>query len=250
MTATELQRALSCLGYRPGKLDGILGVQSRRALRAFAQREGMLDADSADLTSHLRDRYEQAQTDSHQRALDMEQFRRILAARGVKATEERLERFAWLPSAIAEGCLAASPQRQTSFLAQLFHESGGLHYMEEIADGTKYEGRRDLGNTQRGDGSRYKGRGPIQLTGRANYRRYGRLLGVDLEAQPELAAEPRLAFRVAVLYWTDNNLNAEADRAAMDPEAAFQAITRAINGGTNGLDDRRAWLGACWGVLA
>ncbi len=83
--------------------------------------------------------------------------------------------------------------RESAFLAQLAHESAELRYMEEIASGSAYEGRRDLGNTRPGDGKRYKGRGPIQLTGRANYQKYGHLLGLDLVNHPEHAALPQLA---------------------------------------------------------
>ena len=88
--------------------------------------------------------------------------------------------------------------RKTAFLAQLAHESAELRFMEEIASGAAYEGRKDLGNTQPGDGKRYKGRGPIQLTGRANYKKFGDLLGLDLVNNPTIAATPEVGFRVAL----------------------------------------------------
>lgn len=132
-----------------------------------------------------------------------------------------------------------TPARIAAFLAQLGHESLDLRYMEEIADGSAYEGRRDLGNTQPGDGRRYKGRGPIQLTGRANYRAAGKALGLPLEEQPELAAMPEHGFRVAAWYWSTRKLNPLADRGNV------RAITIAINGGLNGYDDRvRRWEAA------
>ncbi len=80
--------------------------------------------------------------------------------------------------------------RLIHFLAQLAHETGNFRYMEEIASGAAYEGRKDLGNTQAGDGKRFKGRGPIQLTGRANHRKYGQQLGIDFENNPEIVALP------------------------------------------------------------
>lgn len=122
--------------------------------------------------------------------------------------------------------------RETAFLAQLAHESAELRYMEEIASGTAYEGRKDLGNTQPGDGKRYKGRGPIQLTGRANYTKYGQLLGLDLVNNPTVAATKEVGFRVAGEFWKLNGLNELAD------QQEFKAITKRINGGYNGLDDR------------
>lgn len=126
--------------------------------------------------------------------------------------------------------------RLAHFMAQLAHESGGFRYMEEIASGSAYEGRADLGNTQPGDGKRYKGRGPIQLTGRANYRRFGQALGIDFENNPEIVALPSIGLLVACKFWDDRKLNALAD--ADDVEA----ITRRVNGGTNGLADRKAYL--------
>ncbi len=114
--------------------------------------------------------------------------------------------------------------RAAAFLAQLAWESAELKHFEELADGSAYEGRADLGNTQPGDGKRYKGRGPIQLTGRSNYRAAGAALGLDLEGDPELAAAPRVGFRVAAWYWTSRGLNEVAGR----PD--FRAVTRKVNG--------------------
>jgi putative chitinase len=129
-----------------------------------------------------------------------------------------------------------SPLRLAHFLAQLIHESGSFRYMEEIASGQAYEGRKDLGNTQPGDGVRYKGRGPLQLTGRANYRSYGRRIGIDLERHPEIAALPSVGLHIALEYWKDRSLNALADADDV------VGITRKVNGGENGLADRRAHL--------
>lgn len=125
--------------------------------------------------------------------------------------------------------------RARDFLAQVLHESGGLHYFEEIASGAAYEGRADLGNTHPGDGRRYKGRGPIQLTGRANYKAYGTKLHLPLEAEPTLAAKHDVGWRIAALYWDDHGLNQLADHGN------FITITKRINGGTNGLASRLAY---------
>ena len=83
-----------------------------------------------------------------------------------------------------------------------------------------------------GDGKRYKGRGPIQLTGRANYSKYGGLLGLDLVNDPTIAATKEVGFRIAGQFWKLNGLNELAD------VQQFKLITKRINGGYNGLDDR------------
>lgn len=126
-----------------------------------------------------------------------------------------------------------TPQRVAAFLAQLAHESGEFRYMEELADGSDYEGRADLGNTQPGDGPRFKGHGPIQITGRANHKACGDALGLDLIAEPRLLTMPEHGTRSAVWYWNRHNLSKLAD---MD---WFKTMTRFINGGYNGLSDRR-----------
>lgn len=128
-------------------------------------------------------------------------------------------------------------RRQAAFLAQICHESGSLRYTKELADGAAYNGRADLGNTQPGDGPRFKGRGLIQITGRANYRQCGAALEVDLLAQPEWLEMPEGACRSAAWFWRSRDLNQFADTDA------FGTLTRRINGGYNGLDDRIShWL--------
>jgi putative chitinase len=129
-----------------------------------------------------------------------------------------------------------SELRLAHFMAQLVHESGSFRYMEEIASGQAYEGRVNLGNTEPGDGKRFKGRGPIQITGRANYRTFGRKIGIDIERHPEIAAIPSIGLHLALEYWKDHKLNERADADDV------VGITKRINGGTNGLDDRKVHL--------
>jgi putative chitinase len=132
-----------------------------------------------------------------------------------------------------------TPLRVAHFLAQAGHETEGFAFLTEIggpAYCAKYDGRADLGNVRPGDGYRYRGRGIFQITGRANYARYGKLVGADLEASPELAADPTIAVMTAGAYWDGHNLNELAD--ANDTIG----ITKRINGGLNGLDNRRAYL--------
>jgi putative chitinase len=134
--------------------------------------------------------------------------------------------------------------RKAAYVAQLGHESDGFNTLEEYASGADYEGRGDLGNTQKGDGKRFKGRGPIQITGRANYREYGQAIGVDLIQNPEVAATPEVGFQLAAEYWKRKDLNRYADRGE------FDTVTQKINGGQNGRTDRRRRWGAAKSALA
>lgn len=129
--------------------------------------------------------------------------------------------------------------RIAAFLAQIGHESGSLVYSKELGGASyfaKYDGRKDLGNTEPGDGAKFCGRGLIQITGRANYAKASQsLFGDDrLLRKPDLLEEPMWAAKSAVWYWSTRNLNALADADR------FTDITRAVNGGTNGLEDRKA----------
>jgi putative chitinase len=159
-----------------------------------------------------------------------------------------------------------TPDRAAMFLAQCAHESGGfrrlvenLNYTaaqllrtwpsrftaedaaamalqpEKIAE-RAYGGR--MGNAAEGggDGWRFRGRGIIQLTGRENYRLAGQALGIDATGNPEQLAEPATAAQAAGWYWRTNGCNELADAGD------YAGITRRINGGLNGWDDRVRWL--------
>lgn len=128
-----------------------------------------------------------------------------------------------------------TPYRIAAFIAQVAHESGSLKYTEELATGAAYEFRKDLGNIYRGDGKKFKGRGLIQLTGRNNYTWISRELNLNLLNNPELAANTINSCRIAALYWHSRNLNKYAD---WNNIKGFKIITRRINGGYNGYNDR------------
>ena len=119
------------------------------------------------------------------------------------------------------------------FLATIAIESGELKYTEEIASGAAYEGRKDLGNTQKGDGVKFKGRGLIQLTGRANYEAYSKAVKFDFYstlAKAKGLAQPGNATRSACWFWDKNNLKALALRDDL------KGVRKKVNGGYNGLE--------------
>lgn len=152
-------------------------------------------------------------------------------------TAERAALFAPLLDAACQHYGITSPVRLAAFLAQIGHESGGLRYVRELASGEAYEGRKSLGNTQPGDGPRYRGRGLIQITGRANYaattQRMQPAGAPDFIDFPEALEEPQWAAWSACDWWAAHGCNELAD------SGDFDALTRRINGGTNGIDDRR-----------
>ena len=141
-----------------------------------------------------------------------------------------------------------TPLRWSHFLAQIAHESAELRYSEEIASGKAYDTGKlavRLGNTPQadGDGQKYKGRGLIQITGRANYEAYKKYCGFDVVTKPQLLAQPVGAIRSAMWFWKSKGLNELADRDE------FTVITKRINGGTNGIEDRRKYLARAKKIL-
>lgn len=126
--------------------------------------------------------------------------------------------------------------RLAAFLAQVGHESGQLKYNKEIWGPTAaqkgYEGRKDLGNVIAGDGIKYAGKGLIQLTGRSNYKAFSDAVGIDFVSNPKLVETPEYAVMAACWFWQKNGLNKYADNGS------FETLTRRINGGLNGFNDR------------
>jgi putative chitinase len=136
-----------------------------------------------------------------------------------------------------------TPLRIAHFLAQIAHESASFLYSEEIASGSAYEGRADLGNTQAGDGVRFKGRGLIQLTGRANHTSYSKDTGIDYVAKPQLlATDPFVAVDVSCWFWNKHKISKMADA---DDVIAVSKTINGVNRKTglpNGIDDRISFL--------
>jgi putative chitinase len=165
-----------------------------------------------------------------------------------------------------------TPLRQAAFIGQCAHESDnftkleeGLNYSPErlmkvwpsrfpdLATADKYAhnpqllankvyaGR--LGNNQENDGWNFHGRGLIQLTGRENYANCGTALGIDFIRNPNLLTEPKYAAMSAGWFWRKKGLNALAD--ARD----YETMTKRINGGLIGLDDRKAKIAKALSIL-
>jgi putative chitinase len=185
----------------------------------------------------------------------------------------------WAPvlSAAMAGYEIDSPDRIASFIAQIGHESGQFNRLVEsliystpqrlmrvwpkrfpteviaapyVKNESRlanyvYANRLGNGDTDSGDGFRFRGRGLIQITGRSNYAACGQALGLDLLNQPDLLVDPANAALSAAWFWNSRGLNALADdRTGDDDLEDFTAITRAINGGTQGLQERLALLRA------
>lgn len=137
------------------------------------------------------------------------------------------------------------PHREVQYFAQLMHETGEFRYDKEIWGPTpaqkRYDTRTDLGNTpaKDGDGEKYKGRGPIQITGKSNYAEFRDWCrknfngdGPDFVKYPDKINTDPWEGLVPIWYWSSRNLNKYADIGDIE------TITKKINGGLNGYEDR------------
>ncbi len=137
-------------------------------------------------------------------------------------------------------CLAKfqinTPPRIRHVLSQTAHESGGLRWLQELDAGNYLEGRSDLGNVNPGDGPKYKGAGVIQLTGRANYQAFSKAIGDPRVMEGSAYVAATYPFTSAGFWWSNNNMNALCDQ-----NATVEQVTKRVNGGYNGLDDRKQY---------
>lgn len=155
-----------------------------------------------------------------------------------------------------------TPREYCHFLAQVCRETDHFKTLREYATGRGYEGRIDLGNTQPGDGMRFKGRGIFQTTGRANYLQLGVKKGRrDLFINtPELLEQPEYAVWSACEYWRTRGLNDIANHADSDvlkkkykgnviDVSPVEYISITINGGYNGMDERKKYYAIAQKIL-
>jgi putative chitinase len=173
-----------------------------------------------------------------------------------------------------------TPNQQAAFIGQCAHESGNFRVLEENLnyraatllklfprtprrtwgftpeEAAEYErqpkriANRIYGNRMNnrdeasGDGFRFRGRGILQLTGAANYHHAGQGLGVDFIMEPDLVATPQYAALTAGWFWDTQKLNALAEAGN------WLALTKRINGGTIGLEDRKKHINHALSVLS
>jgi putative chitinase len=168
-----------------------------------------------------------------------------------------------------------TPRQQAAFIGQCGHECGNFRILEEnlnykaatlmklwskrfpsLEIASQYAGNPKkianmvyasrMGNRdeQSGDGYRFRGRGCIQLTGSANYFHAGQALGIDFMSDPDQVATPKFAALTAGWFWSTHNCNALAENAD------WTGLTKKINGGTIGLDDRISHTNLALNVLA
>ena len=163
-------------------------------------------------------------------------------------TKSQLAKFGWNKNGLKDSVVKDlnnalnkfkinTPKRIQHFMAQVAQESMKGLYPTEIANGDAYEGRTDLGNTQPGDGRKFKGGGYIQLTGRSNYTAFAKAMGDNkiIEKGVEYVAN-KYPWSSAAWFWSTKNINSIVDNGGTVTD-----VTRVVNGGTNGLNDRIAF---------
>jgi putative chitinase len=235
-TVRAWQQFLNGQSYDCGTADGIFGVLTEAGTKQFQRVYGLTEDGIAgkNTISAAKNLGYIPPAEKAISVINLEQFAYIMK------TAKRSNLELHLPFAI--DCMKMyeinTALRQQHFLAQVGHESMSLKYMHEIASGAAYEGRGDLGNIYPGDGRKFRGHGPIQLTGRNNHTQFFEYIGrPELIETPEiLESDLGLAWKASGWFWMSRKLNTYADQDNV------RAVTLRINGGYNGLEDRKQYL--------
>lgn len=224
----QIQSRLKDLGLLcPNDIDGIYGSQTQNAFAQFKKATKQGDPDKLGLGSAkiLIELKELPGAGLLSKFQAESIYGRSIQPHQLKDLNDCLSRFQ-----------INTPARMRHFLSQTAHESGGLKWMKELASGSAYEGRKDLGNNRPGDGPRYKGAGVIQLTGRSNYQAFSDFIddpnvmdGVDY-------VSTTYPFSSAGFWWHRNNMNGLCDRGS-----SVEQVTKRVNGGNRGLAERKAY---------
>jgi len=130
------------------------------------------------------------------------------------------------------------PVKLAAWMSQCKQESGGFIYLKEIASGSDYEGRRDLGNTQPGDGVKYKGRGFIQCTGKDNYASMSKYFNQDFINHPELVEQLEWAAKSVIWFFNVYKMS----RTKNVDWSNVVTVTHIVNGGERGLANRQKYF--------
>jgi putative chitinase len=238
-SVTFIQRKLASLGLLSTPVDGIPGPDTHKAWAAFKRniKSVNLDKVTASEIATLQkytELYQNKYTDSILTSSEVKQvFLREPTATQLKDLNQCL-----IDNEIIK------PARIAHFLAQTGHESGGLRWLVELSDGSAYEFRKDLGNTQPGDGRRYRGSAVLQLTGRYNYQKFSEYIGDPRVMEGCDYVAKHYPFSSAGWFWTTRNINKLCDQGA-----SVAAVTKVVNGGSRGLADRLAYYNRARAML-
>jgi putative chitinase len=248
-TGNDVKLLQEKLGLLP---DGNFGPVTDRAVKAWQAANGLkVDGVVGPVTWNAINNSNRTSTGP----LNINKLRGVMPDAVISQIPEVIEKYS-----------INTPLRLAHFLAQCGHESGGfkvtvenLNYSvnglmtvfrkyfptQELANryarqperiaNLVYANRMGNGNEASGDGWKYRGRGYIQLTGKDNYSSFNRITSDDVVKSPDLVAS-KYPLLSAAWFWNSRNLNTISDTGAAD--AIVTSITRKVNGGTHGLDDR------------
>lgn len=229
----QLQTRCSELGYYRGAIDGLWGPHSEGAIAQFCQ-------------AHHLDNFKTGKYGATWAKALLEAKGQLITEAQAKAIFGRQITQAQMTD--LNSCLVRfeinTPARLRHFMSQIAHESAGLKFLKELASGDAYEGRRDLGNCHPGDGRRFKGGGALQVTGRANYQALCNYLGDPRVMEGCNYIATHLPFTASGHWWLKNRMNTLCDRGA-----TVEQVTRRVNGGVNGLSDRKMYYARACKVI-